>query len=369
MFESKKSLSGDVEFALSSVETPNNIPTFNFQNDKIEYLNYYKRYGFVVFNIYDIVEHKEKIDRCIELHISTIQKYLEDYHLSDNYVKELNHPNKISSHVNNIKHKKLFPSKLNFGSIGGTQYKHDSPTNVKYDLFPDYETMNDFISQSEIAWLLRYFCFYLYKDLLLNVGIINNNDYLLASIENSTCMFSNLYGLSRLQEDGLRFYPGIISDKRTGKPNQKTYLTIAEKIKYPRGFLSLNDGDSFSIVPGVHKPFYTLIKDMEDSGYSIKRTTTRAVPPIEYNFNPIARNFTNADYRERKIMCIGGKVANCERIFGYTFSTKRRGTDYLITGEYENGVTPFILNEPTGSELFTYSDMEWKLVQSLIYTC
>lgn len=439
-------ISDDAKLALQKLKEEHiEIKKFTLTDIK-NATEYYEKYGFVIFNII----HSQNVREFLDRHIVNIQIHLHKYNLSDEFL--VNQEDR-SRHVNNIKRSKSFPSKLNLGCINNTMHRLSenddgfiqkmtdlnvsSPVNQLHNIeaafssiqrtekiSTDFERLDDSISHSEEAWFLRSFCSIYYKALIVqNVTIKDDQVQLLSSIEDSTCMFSKKYHLNSLQEDRLHFFPGIIIEKKATKQLFENYtkledkrlvdtfnnniMSIEEKIRYPRGFLSCNDGDSFSIVPCVHKYFSTFIKDMEQNGYSRKRTTTRAVPPKEYQFesiriplnkgdfiiydprlpkklltptgefnhyglntmffDPIGRNLTKLDHSERVMACLRNVVINDERTFGYSFFTKRRGQHYLLDGTFQLKTPLFLFKCKQQDETVEiWKRDQYKIIRSLI---
>jgi hypothetical protein len=182
----------------------------------------------------------------------------------------------------------------------------------------------------------------------------------------------------------------------SGKP-LSNHLTFEERCKWPRGFLSTSqDNSSFSFVPGFHNVFPKLKEYMDTKKYGSKRTSTRAIPPPELKldtvpeenednglglglgigmhqmtkriilqegdlllyhptfvtkleanlsrnhayglkvmfFNPQKRDFGEYDYLTRTITSAHSYVNNDERVFGQPFFLKRRGTTFLLNGNF-----------------------------------
>lgn len=333
---------------------------------------HYHQFGFVVFNVFEGEEYEFR-NKCAEHHFSEIYLYLKKFGLeavgTDNIKR-----------VNSIWRKKEFPTKLNLGIIGGTMFQTsankyqeqmdmdiDEPSEIQpNNSVESAKHLDDYISQSMITWTLRSFCSEAYKHLFQLEGP------LLASVEDSTCIFSKTCHLKTFQTDTLHFLPKVFSK---------------DAYQEAKGFLSINEGDSFVTVPYFHTLFQTLYQNMKENKYVNKRTATRAVPPEQYGldndrfakrillkkghylvynnkmlvqfkeqrssvephvglnvmfFEPEKRQFTSADHTQRIMAAYTSYVVNDERVFGHTFFTKRRGTQFLLKGKFEPHLNPLL---------------------------
>ncbi len=334
---------------------------------------HYEQYGFAVFNVLAGETFREQ---CLLSHAEQIENYLKKFNM------ELNKSAKV---INAIRRKKEFPSKLNQGLVVGTLFQSTEETNMDEDL----QYLDDYLAQSEIAWILRSFCAPFYRAHF--APLFEKSGELLASVEDATCVFTEGSPHQVLQSDDLHFLTGVLK-KGTRKD--------------ARGFLSINDGDSFATIPGFHLSFGVLRKNMMENRYTEKRTSTRAIPPAEYKlgtdiyvkrillkagqyliydhrmpvqlkaqtintqphmgmnvmfFDPIQRDFTSEDHRKRMEAAMVSHVVNDERVFGHTFFIKRRGLQFLLPGKFRP-----ILNRLICPSFFR-DNPHYKPVGSLIY--
>lgn len=232
---------------------------------------------------------------------------------------------------------RAMPMKLNIGLINGTMYENSSNRvsvgtateeddndemmcDSKGAVSGNITAIDDSVSQSVPSWVLRASCLLPYADFRNALEPDEKNrespNNLIASIEDSTCMFSTSSNLAKMQGDCLHFLPGSISERKSQRElrqlkaaaQTKTgdfpvdsigqsadmefsqYINYEERHKWPRGFLSTsNDNSSFSLIPGFHNIFTKLKKYMEDTHYGSKRTTTRAIPPPELGLDGACR--------------------------------------------------------------------------------
>jgi hypothetical protein len=332
---------------------------FTIGCDKATIKEHYDKYGYVIINVQEC--YGDWFDSAASKHISMIDDYLKYFSVGkQNFVPEIQSLRKI-------------PAKLNLGIISGTPF-YDSTNQSTNDL--KYQ-IDDYINQSETAWALRYMCKHAYKMVLDEQ---HQSDELLSSIEESTVMLlESSSNFKIIQSDKLHYLPKIVSQETDEFGD----------MYWPRGFLSLNEGSSFSFIPFYHWIHETLKKNMIDNNYLLKRTVTRIIPPkvygletstfvkninlqpgdyVLYNpmipiqmknqpkhltaphyglkvmfFDPEKRNFNLLDHHQRMISCMSKFVVNDERVFGHTYFIKRRGTHSLIEGKYTPTFMSFLL--------------------------
>lgn len=361
-----------------------------FKLDNVEEAKkHYLEFGFVVFDVFSSAtqEETECKKKYASLHCYKIFEYLKLFEID---VMNSTTLKSDITKINNIRLKKKFPPKLNLGVIGGTLYQNSVNSSViqtesesdsseeedplivsripaSMEKIEKQRQFDDYIAQSKTAWLLRYFCHDVYKQMF---GLENKK--LLASVENSTCMFPSSSKYSTLQSDKLHFLPRVFSN---------------EMFLDAKGFLSLNEGNSFSLIPYIHNSFEVLQKNMKKNGYINKRTFTRAIPPKKYNldhseyvkrislkmghyliydprllvkfnaektqkiphvglnvmfFDPIEREFTEEDHSQRLFATMGSYIVNDDKIFGHTIFTKRRGKEYLLPGTFQPEINELV---------------------------
>lgn len=229
---------------------------------------HYETCGFVVFDGEGSIPHQH-----IDEHLKQVDEYLNI--TINNY-----HEQHTKRYINKKKTFPLIPNKFNMGRIVGTLYENSPNLNdslappilmveeeegeANVDISPNDIVVDDNINQSENAWYLRGACAPIYAEF-----ISLQMERLLSSVEDTTCVFHRNTPQSKLQNDVLHFHP-------------KAFNVTEEQVKFPRGFLSLNTGSSFAIVPGFHTLFDKFKEEISHSGYLRKRTRTRATVPKKY---------------------------------------------------------------------------------------